>query len=177
MIQSKIKLLAAVAAMAVTGIQTLEAQQSNDEVTLNVTLVAVQNISVNSGQTTVTITFNESSDYLNGVSSSQTEHLEVSSTEEFVVKVSTASENLSDGTNMIPVNTITVTPVYASGTNPGATATAVALSTTATTILSSTNGTTEALYDVTYDASGGPNYVNKPAGTYTTTVTYTISAS
>ncbi len=176
MVQSKIKLLAAVAAMAVTGIQTLNAQQLNDDVTLNVTLVAVQNISVNSGQTTVTITFNESSDYLNGVSSPQLAHLEVSSTDDFVVKVSTASD-LSDGSNTIPVNTITVTPVYASGTDPGATATAVALSTTATTILSSTNGTTKALYDVTYDASGGSDYVNKPAGTYSTMVTYTISPS
>jgi len=174
MIKRKFKLFAA---LAVLGIHSVSAQQLSDDVTLNVTLVAVQNISVNATQTTVTLTFEEAGDYLNGVSSSQPNHLEVASTDDFVVKVSTSTDNLVNGTNTIPVSTITVTPAYASGTDPEATESAQTLSIGAKTILTSTTGTTQAFYNVTYDASGGTDYINKPAGTYTTTVTYTISAS
>ncbi|MGV8094385.1 MAG: hypothetical protein AB2L24_21220 [Mangrovibacterium sp.] len=177
MIKSKIKLLSALLVLAVLGIQAAHAQTS-DEVTLNVTLVAAQSISVNATQKTVTLTFDDATDYQNGVTSEQASHLEVSSTGLFQVKVNTSTEDLVyDDENNIPVSTVTVTPVYASGTDPDpdADATGVSLSTTATTILDSDDGTAQTFYNVTYFASGGADYINKSAGTYTTTVTYTIS--
>jgi hypothetical protein len=174
MIKSKIKLLSALLVLVVLGIQAAHAQTS-DEVTLNVTLVATQSISVNATQETVTLTFDDATDYQNGVTSEQASHLAVSSTGLFQVKVNTSTENLVYETNNIPVSTVTVTPAYASGTDPDATATGVSLSTTATTILDSDDGTAQAFYNVTYFASGGADYINKSAGTYTTTVTYTIS--
>lgn len=172
----RFKLFAALLVLTVSGIQAVHAQQPSDDVTLQVTLVAVQNISVNAGQTTVTLTFEEAGDYLNGVTSSQPNHLEVSSTGLFQVAVKASDINLVNGSNTIPVNTITVTPGYGTGgTDPGAIPAAVSLTGNDQIILDSNDGTAQAFYNVTYDASGGADYINKPAGIYTTTVTYTIS--
>ena len=177
----KIKdLIVMLVAPMLTGIQVTTAQQS-DHVTLNVTLAQVQSISVNSGQKTVTLAFETASDYQNGVSSPQTDHLNVSSTTSFQVNVK-AEGDLSNGTENIPVNTITITPTVTSGyadAEPGGeTLTGTSLSTSDQGIITSaTNGTVETHYDVEYKASGGDDYINKPAGTYATTVTYTITAS
>ena len=180
MIKPKIKFLTVVLAIAMlTGIQAsyAEGDQTSDNVTLNVTLAQVQSISVNTAQKTVTLAFQSASDYQYGVSSTQVDHLNVSSTTSFQVKVM-ASGDLSNGTDEIPVSTITVTPTVNSGYSGPAeeTLTGTSLSTSDQGIINSgTNGTVETHYDVEYKASGGENYINKSAGTYTTTVTYTIS--
>jgi len=182
MIKPKIKFYTVVLAIAMlTGIQAsyAEGDQTSDNVTLNVTLEQVQSISVNTNQKTVNLVFQSASDYQDGVSSTQVDHLNVSSTTSFQVKV-TALGDLSNSTSgdAIPVSTITVTPTVSSGYSGPAeeTLTGTSLSTSDQGIINSgTNGTVETHYDVEYKASGGENYINKSVGTYTTTVTYTIS--
>jgi len=171
MCKKKIKLMTALlAGIMLTGIHWAYAQTS-DQVTLNIELVAIQSISVT--QETVTLTFDDATDYQDGVSENQPGHLTVSSTCGFQVKVS-ASGDLSYGSESIPLNTITVEPSGTAGEGETFT-TDQTLTTTPTQIISSTSGTTSKNYDVNYESIGGDDYLNIPPGTYTTTVTYTIA--
>jgi hypothetical protein len=162
--------------------QMLQAQTSANA-TLNVVLSDVRSIKVNPAQATVTLNFANVTDYNNGVSSTQNAHLEVTSTGGYIIKVKSSTPNLVNGTNQIPVNTVTLTPLQSSGGAVGTSTSAVGrastlipvnLGATATTIISSTDGATKIFYDMTYRASGGAPYINKASGTYTTTITYTI---
>ncbi|MGE4586049.1 MAG: hypothetical protein AB7D05_01770 [Mangrovibacterium sp.] len=173
MCKNKIKLKTALlAGIMLTGVQWAYAQTTADQVNLNVKLVTVQNIAVNSAQETVTLIFDEAGDYINGVSENQSGHLIVTSTSGFQVKVS-ASGDLNYGTNTIPVKTISVEPSGAAG--EGESFTPQSLSTTEAQIISSTYGKAGKSYDISYVSAGGSDYMDIPSGTYTTTVTYTIS--
>ena len=158
-----------------TGISFVGAQQASDEVNLTVRLAQMQNIEVKTGQENVLLEFNTPDHFQNGVSTSKSEHLAVSSTTGFQVKVN-VSGDLTNGENTIPANTVTVAPTYNSGTVPGDhTLTQKALGNNEETIISATSGAVETIYDLEYSASGGPEYINETAGDYTTTVFYTIS--
>lgn len=157
------------------GILSVGAQQASDEVNLTVKLAQMQNIEVKTGQENVLLEFTTPEHFQNGVSTSKIEHLAVSSTTAFQVKVN-VSGDLTNGQNTIPANTVTVDPVYNSGTEPGDhTLTSRALGTNEETIISATSGAVETIYDIEYTASGGIEYINEAAGDYTTTVFYTIS--
>jgi dihydrodipicolinate reductase len=65
------------------GIVSVEAQQASDEVNLTVRLAQMQNIEVKTGQENVLIEFTTPDHFQNGVSTSKSEHLAVSSTTGF----------------------------------------------------------------------------------------------
>lgn len=158
--------------------------QASANATLNVVLSDVRSIKVNPAQTSVSLTFSNVNDYNNGVTSEQNAHLEITSTGGYIIKVRSSTANLVNGPNSIPANTVQLTPkqnstgVAAAGVNNAvskpASLTPVNLSASPSTIISSTDGATKIFYDMTYKASGGPQYINKANGTYTTTITYTI---
>jgi len=173
--------------LLILGYSNFSSAQTTGNTTLNVVLNDVRSIKVNPAQTNVSLIFNNASDYTNGVSSNQASHLEITSTGGFVVKVKSSGPSLINGSNSIPVNTISLTPTVTASQNSnlvGATASTggVVIRTVSTTTLSATDaqfinsptGGTKIFYDVKYTSSGGPNYINKPAGTYTTTITYSI---
>lgn len=167
--------------------------QTNANTTLNVVLSDVRSIKVNPAQTNVSLAFANANDYTNGVSSNQPSHLEIISTGGYAIKVKSSGPSLVNGTNSIPVNTITLTPTV--GAQPGVsgsvivisvggntngssggsgTLTPAVLNPTPVNLISSSSGTTKRFYDITYKASGGAPYINKAAGTYSTTITYSI---
>jgi hypothetical protein len=161
-----------IGALLIGGIGIAQAQ--SDNATLNVVLDDIQSITVNSAQEIVTLTFDDVADYTNGVFSDQADHLAVVSTVDFDVTV-VASSDLDSGTATIPVNTITL--LASGGNNAPATATyaPVVMSTaTAGTLIDAADADLDAEFNVNYDASGGADYLNKPTGTYTTTITYTL---
>lgn len=169
--------------LGVSSSNLLNAQASANA-TLNVVLSDVRSIKVNPAQTSVSLTFSNVDDYNNGVSSEQNAHLEITSTGGYIIKVRASTANLVNGPNTIPANTVLLTPkqsstgVASTGTgnsvNNTANLTPVNLGASPATIISSTDGATKIFYDMTYKASGGPQYINKANGTYTTTITYTI---
>jgi hypothetical protein len=164
--------------------------QNTANATLNVVLSDVRSIKVNPSQTNVSLVFANSADYNNGVSSDQVAHLEVTSTGGYAIKVKSSGPTLVNGANSIPVNTITLTPTVgtqkasvgagvtaiipqSSNTQMGSLLAAI-LNPTAVNFITSPTGVTKQFYDVKYNASGGTSYINKAAGTYTTTITYSI---
>jgi len=126
----------------------------------------------------VGLNFETSADYLDGVKTTQSDHLTFASTSGFSITAK-ADGNLKGGTGgEIPINTVTITPT--DGTKKaGGTVTSQRLLATPVTIYTSgsktTGGTTEASLDMDYKASGGTDYLNR-TGTFTSTITYTITA-
>jgi hypothetical protein len=158
------------------GSSRLAQAQASDNATLNVVLADVRSITVNPAQNAVQLNFATATDYQTGVISNQVGHLIVTSTGGFQVKVKASGETLVNGANSIPVNTITLSPSINAGSTlpPGATFVNVQLSSVPQPIIQSTNGSANVIFDVEYKASGGDPYINKPAGTYVTTITYSI---
>lgn len=152
-------------------------QNNTAETTLNIVLNTIQSIKINDSQKEVGISLTTVSDYTNGKATKEQEHIEVMSNTKYQVTVS-ASGDLKDKNNVsIPINTVTLTPSFgAIGTtaNNGVTLTPVSLSLSDNTFVSSTQGDTKRSFDVEYRVSGGEAYINKPVGSYSTLVTYTI---
>lgn len=152
--------------------------QASDNATLNVVLADVRSIKLNPAQSTVQLRFNNANDYQNGVVLNNQAHLEVTSTGGFQVKVKSSGPSLQNGTNTIPVSTISLTPTLNSGyADAGLGLQTVTLSATQQQLITTPNGSTKIVFDVRYTASGGQPYINKPAGTYVTTVTFSIEPS
>jgi hypothetical protein len=152
--------------------------QASDNATLNVVLSDVRSIKVNPAQTSVQLSFNNATDYQNGVNSSQVAHLEVTSTGGYQVTVKASGPSLQNGTNVIPVNTITLTPTLSAGyTDAGLAFQTITLSATQQEMITTPNGSPKMVFDVKYTASGGQPYIDKPAGTYVTTITFSIEPS
>lgn len=160
--------------------------QTEASTLLRVNLQDAYSIIIPEAQNEVTINMTLPTHFQNGNSSDiQSNHLQVSASDDFEVKVS-AQGNLVFGSETIPVNTVTVTPTagtfLGTGDDPG-----IASSFTpspipmnldpaaGTTIISSSTGDLRG-YDMLYTipASETSEYLNRPAGVYTATVVYAI---
>jgi len=163
-------------------------QAQTDNVVLNVKLNPIQTLIVKTDQKTVDLNYIDRTDYLNGVSETQNNHLNVFSTGGFEVKVkSDGSELVNKATagpnGNIDVATVKITAL-AGTQDPLVTATynpSVALSATENTIVSSTKGAVDRNIGVTYEAAGANAYIDKYVANqtptvFTTNVTYTIYA-
>ena len=150
--------------------------QASDNATLNVALSDVRSIMVNPTQNTVELVFATPEDYQNGVTSSQSSHIMVTSTGGFQITVKASTEGLVNGTYSIPVNTIGLRP------GPGAKGSILLaiiyydlnLSSARQPVIESPGGCHFCAFDVVYHAKGGDPYIGKPAGTYVGTITYSI---
>ncbi|HET8810260.1 MAG TPA: hypothetical protein VFM65_08355 [Flavobacteriaceae bacterium] len=152
----------------------IRAQQA--DVQFNVVLANVQSISVNQNQTNVSIVLDETSEFMNGKTASKNDHLQITSTSDYEIKVS-ASSQLQGSSVSIPVNTVGISASL--GNVGGVPASPIVfsdidLSTNQQTIVQAGQGDAQRSFNIEYAVSGGPDYLNKPMGTYTTTITYSI---
>ncbi|EOR93727.1 hypothetical protein ADIARSV_3067 [Arcticibacter svalbardensis MN12-7] len=166
-------------AILLAGVSFNKANAQNATLTLN--LAALQSIKINT--VAVNIDFATAADYTNGKSSGAiADQIEIVSTGIFTVSVA-ASGPLSTGTaiNDIPLSALTLTPTLASSST-----TIVPTLNVVTTLapavpkafIKSAVGTSNAKFSVNYGISpgvGSVNLLNRPAGAYKTTVTYTIA--
>lgn len=145
---------------------SIQAQQS-DNVTLNIILRPIQTITVNPLQKTVDLIYDSVDKYEQGDSSRQNEHLEIFSSGGFAVQVSGTSFEM-DGDIKIIADPVQPNPTYSF--------TSVDLNQTATDLIVGGRGGRQK-FNVTYDNSGGANkYFDKEYKTYTSEITYTITA-
>lgn len=145
---------------------SIQAQQS-DNVTLNIILRPIQTITVNPLQKTVDLVYDSVDKYEQGNSSRQTEHLEIFSSGGFAVQVSGTSFEM-DGDIKIIADPVQPNPTYSF--------TSVDLNQTPTDLIIGGRGGRQK-FNVTYDNSGGANkYFDKEYKTYTSEITYTITA-
>ena len=141
---------------------SIQAQQS-DNVTLNIILRPIQNITVNPLQKTVDLIYDSAEKYETEVTSIQKEHLEVFSSGGFAVQVSRTSLELDDVT-------ITADPV---DPNPTYTFIPVDLQESPTDLIIGGRGGRQK-FNVTYNSHGA--YFDKEYKTYTSEIYYTITA-
>lgn len=122
----------------------------------------------------VSLAFNTAATYKNGVTTQKPNHIKLSATVPYDVTVKASSNFLTSGTGVqIPVGVITIEGMPSqTGITP------VVLSATAQKIISSANPGVDRLLNLQYrvPAAQTPNLLGKTAGTYSTTVTYTLVA-
>ncbi len=142
--------------------------------TLSVNINTTTQLTIDPSFGTTTMTFGSANDYNNGVSVSQSTALNAFSTQAYHITV-IASQDLTYSTSTIPVSNINLTPAAVGGS--GITTSTKSLSTSAQTIISATTGTLSQNFNLQYYTSAANTaFLTVPSGTYTTTVTYTISS-
>lgn len=174
-----------VAAIAVLGVTfTSQAQTTT---TLNVKLHPIQTLVVNPAQNQVDLNYQSTGDYLNGVSSTQEDHLKIYSTGGFQVKVKSASDNLESSSNAV-TSTLAANTIQISASNGSEGITGAEFFSTELQdnvneglIIKSTVGGVDKTFNVQYQGAGGDQYVNlynsaENPTVYSTVVTYTITA-
>lgn len=151
---------------------------------VNVTISQVQSIQVS--QPTVTINMTQPSHFIQGnASGQQSNHVRVSSSTAYqvTVKANTAYFSHNGNSTTLPVNTVAVKTATGNLTNSNTAPPAglqvapqIMLSALPTTIITSPTGEWGRGFHVNYviPETKSPSYLNREAGTYTTTVTYTL---
>lgn len=150
--------------------------QDSANTNLNIYLNDIQSIKINEGQSNVGISLNTSADYINGKSTVQANHIEIMSSSNYEIRVSAAT-NLTGESASIDIGTVMVTPTQGNigGQSQGTISLSpVNLSLTDNILVQSTSGDIKRSFDIEYHVSGGSEYLNKPVGTYSTLITYTI---
>lgn len=171
-------------AISILAFVVVQAQTNSGSVTLSLKLYPIQTLVINSSQKSIDIVYSDASDYKNGVSSEQKDHLKIFSTGAFAVNVHAASDDIkrADGDESVSAQTLKVKA--APGTSNAMTSATfgeVSLSSTATNLITSEVGGIDRNFNITYSGQGADAYVNKyydneSPTTYSTTVTYTIAA-
>ncbi|UYQ93210.1 hypothetical protein MKQ68_24310 [Chitinophaga horti] len=140
--------------------------------TLTVRLVAVLTMTVN--ETNPTLVFANAADYANGVSVTYPNALTVTSTSAYTIKVKAATADLTNGSNSIPVSNVKVQPT---GTTGIGTPSQVSLSTTDQNIVTSAPAAILKNINLQYSTdANNAAFIGKPAGDYTTQITFTATA-
>lgn len=151
---------------------------------VNITIAQVQSIQVS--QPTVNINMTQPSHFILGNASGlQSNHIRVSSSTAYQVTVKASTEYFSHNGNSTPlrVNTIALKTTIGNLTNSNATSPAglqiapqIMLSTLPTTLITSPAGEWGRGFHVNYviPETKSPDYLNREAGTYSTTVMYTL---
>ena len=163
------------------GTNNVQAQNTTATTTVNITLNDV--ISIDAGSTAIgnSVDFNyvTAADYNTDQTITKANSLKVTSTKNFNVKVKAGGANFMNGTNLIPVNVLTIKAATAAGTM-GGTKTPVVLSATDQTLVSNAPLGSALILNLDYiipaAKSSSADILGKPAGTYTQTVTYTATA-
>lgn len=161
--------------ISLTGLVASAQDSKTASTTLNVKLGAVYNMTV--GAATVEIGMASAADFQNGKESTA-QVLTVNASNGYDVTVQTSGANLLFGSETIPVSTIDIKTSITGVAPTDATLKSTPLSSTANTIISKTTGEITRAYNIVYaiSAANASAYLNKTAGTYTTTVTYSLVA-
>lgn len=152
--------------------------QTTATVTLNVVLQNTASIVINGANNVATLTYATPANYANGVTLKQTAAMTTVSNQPYSVTVYGAGQ-LVNGANNIPTGDVTVTPTLAAA-NTAITLTPSPIpvgAASAAKIIASTEGTASQNFDLQYATTDAPktDFIGKPAGTYTTTLTYTLT--
>ncbi len=159
--------------LGISSISFVSSGQTSGAATLNVTLVDVLQLTVNTS--TASLNFNTAADYTNGVTSTVSNQLSVFSSRPYGLQVRASATTLTNaGTYSIPVSNISVVPT---GTTGIGTATTRALSNTDQTFASLAPATLGKTISMQYATSAGNAAFLIPGGTFSATLTFTIVAN
>jgi len=178
----KKQLIIATLALGAIVFGTNNAQAQNSTATTTVNIILADVISIDNGSVAIggEVAFNyvTAEDYNTSTTVNVPNSLIVTSTKNFDVKVKADGANFTNGTNVIPVNVLTIKA--ATGGTMAGTQNSVVLSTTDQVLIANAPlGSALKLnldYEIPAAKSSSPDILGKPAGTYTQTVTYTATA-
>ena len=164
----------------VLGTNNIQAQNHTATTAVNIILNDV--ISIDAGSVAIggAVDFNyvTAADYNNDKTATVENSLKVTSTKNFNVNVKADGASFTDGTNLIPVNVLTI-KAAAGGTMAGTQNTIVLSTDDKLLIGNAPLGSALTLnldYTIPAKESSSSKILGKPAGTYTQTVTYTATA-
>lgn len=147
--------------------------QTTGTATLNVTLVDVLQLTVNTSS--ATLNFATAANYTNGVTSTVSNQLSIFSSRPYGLQVRASSTTLSNaGTYSIPVSNVSVGPT---GTTGIGTTSTIALSNTDQTFVSVAPATLAKSISMLYSTAAGNTAFLIPGGTFSSTLTFTIVAN
>ncbi|MFY1047194.1 peptidoglycan-binding protein LysM [Chryseobacterium sp. GP-SGM7] len=165
----------------ILGTNAVQAQNTTATTTVNITLSDV--ISIDAGSTAIAgaVAFNyaTAAEYNSAQTVAQANALKITSTKAFNVNVKAGGANFINGTNLIPVDVLTIKAAAASGTMGGTKNTVVLSATNQLLVANAPLGSALTLnldYTIPAAESSSAKILGKPAGTYTQTVTYTATA-
>ncbi|CCH03097.1 hypothetical protein FAES_5098 [Fibrella aestuarina BUZ 2] len=162
---------AAFMALVFVGFSAASAQaQTTGTSTMNITVKDVLQLTVNTK--TVDLVFATPEDFNKGVSATVNNQLMVTSNRPYELSVKTAGD-LTDGTNKIPVSNISAQPV---GQGIGSAKLISGLSTTDQVLASDVPPSMSKPITMQYATAAKNEAFLVPASTYTTTLTFTVSA-
>ena len=178
------KKLFAIAALTFGAIvfgTNVQAQNTTATTTVNITLSDV--ISIDSGSSAIggTVAFNYATAeaYNTAQTVAQANALKVTSTKAFNVKVKAGGASFVNGSNLIPVNVLTIKAAAAAGTMGGTKNVVILSDADQTLVANAPLGSALTLnldYTIPAAESSSSKILGKPAGTYTQTVIYTATA-
>lgn len=165
---------------------TTNAQSNYDQVNLNVRLFPIQTIVVNPGQKTVNLDYSSVANYNDGVSLTLEDHITIYSTGGFEVSVKSSSSTLKSAETSIlaDIDAIDIKIIAEEGTSSSLGSNTFPernLTDQYEVLISNDTGGVNKNYNITYEAAGGNDYINKyfdveNPTTYSTYVQYTIEA-
>ncbi|MCS7472026.1 MULTISPECIES: hypothetical protein [Myroides] len=149
--------------------------QNTAQTNLIVTLKPIQSIKINDQQSNINLSFETVEDYTKGKISDQADHIEVMSSGTYEVRVA-ASSPLTSNNEQISLENISLNPTL--GTigdfRENITMIPVSLSMKEHNMISSNLGDVKRTFNVSYKMDASEELLNKPVGTYSTVITYTI---
>ncbi len=167
----------------ILGTNKVQAQTTTATATTTVNITLKDVISIDAGSIAIgnNVDFNyvTAADYNSDQTVTKANSLKVTSTKNFSVNVKAGGATFVNGTNLIPVNVLTIKAATASGTMGGTKTPVVLSSTDQTLVTNAPLGSALTLnldYTIPAVKSSSADILGKPAGTYTQTVTYTATA-
>jgi hypothetical protein len=149
--------------------------QNSAQANLVVSLKPIQSIKINDQQSNINLAFETVEDYTKGKISDQADHIEVMSSGTYEVRVA-ASSPLTSNNEQISLDNISLNPTL--GTvgefRDNITMIPVSLSMREHNMISSSLGDVKRTFNVSYKMDASEELLNKPVGTYSTIITYTI---
>lgn len=145
--------------------------QTVGSATLTISLSDVLQLTVNTNA--VNLNFATAANYNNGVSSTVSNQLTVTSNRAYDLSVRAATPDLVNGINVIPIGNVAVQTVNLVGGSPKVIS---ALTTTNQTLATGLPATTSSSVNIQYSTAAGNTAFLKPAGAYVTTLTFTVVA-
>ncbi|QJW89796.1 hypothetical protein HNV11_10610 [Spirosoma taeanense] len=146
--------------------------QSSGNATLTTNISDVLQVTVN--VTTVSLNFTTPVNYINGVSSAVSNQLTITCNRAYDLKIKTSGTDMVSGSNTIPVSNISA---QTTGTGLGTQSVVSALSTTDQSLATGIPASMSKQISMQFSTAAGNNAFLKPAGAYTTTLTFTAVAN
>ncbi|MCS4238896.1 hypothetical protein M2306_003357 [Myroides gitamensis] len=149
--------------------------QNSAQSNLNVILKPIQSIKINDQQQHVNLSFETVEDYTKGKISNQADHIEVMSSGTYEIRV-VAQAPLMHDADEIRVEHIGLNPSLGGigDFRDNITLLPVSLSMRERNMIQSNAGDVKRTFNVSYKMNASDELLNKPVGTYSTVITYTI---